>query len=131
MKEDIRTKPQMWEVTVNSNTGGAMAFPCISDSSRSGEYVMKVRSFFGSRYVDFCVSADTSERAKNIAYERYFAVKANGWRYPLLFFRCVRDHHGRHYPRYDFQTGEILLKEGETLELPNSNNNKCIKVNRL
>ena len=80
----------------------------------------KSRRQKGKWEVDFWVKATNIEQAAKIAAERLAIVKAEEHvRFPLLRQLCgfTRKNgiYKERYPEYDFQSGDLILRKGETL----------------
>ena len=83
-------------------------------------YARRNRHQKGKWIIDFWVKATNLDQAAKIAAERLAVVKAEEHvRFPLLRHFCgfteKNGHYKYQYPVYDFHSGELILRQGETL----------------
>jgi hypothetical protein len=110
--EPIERKISVWCISMNFDSQeveSADSYSCFSKD-------MVVYSRFRNA-IDLFIESDAREKAVKIAHERLGMVKANEHIvFPYLRRKIVKDRYGFYsYPRYNFQTGEIILLSGEVL----------------
>lgn len=110
--EPIEREISVWCISMNFASQEVES----ADSSSYSPKDMVVYSRFRNA-IDFFIESDSREKAVKIAHERLGMVKANEHIvFPYLRRKIVKDHYGFYcYPRYNFQTGEIILLSGEVV----------------
>lgn len=111
-------KTKLWRVVLGLNTKDVLTCNICFDKTMKDLVQFSKDSYDKKNSIEFYIETCSRRRAKKIASERYGAVIANEQlMYPYLRQRVLEESYGSDgYPYYDFNTGEIVLMDGDEFD---------------
>ena len=107
-------KTKLWRVVLGLNTKKVLVCYICFDKTMKDLVQFDKDRYDEKNSIEFYIETCSRRRAKKIASERYGAVIANEQTmYPYLRQRVLE---GDGYPYYDFNTGEIVLMDGDEFD---------------
>lgn len=119
LDEDLPQRDtKIWRVVLGLNTKKVLACYICFDKTMKDLVQFNKDSYDEKNSIEFYIETCSRRRAKKIASERYGAVIANEQiMYPYLRQRVLEESYDSDgYPYYDFNTGEIVLMDGDEFD---------------